>query len=473
MDKLIRIHRDNEQLDFKEIWKSGIFIFDSNVLLDLYRLPKSAREDLISIFKSDKFKDRIWIGFQVILEFLNNRYEAISDQKNKFNTVRTLIEDTIEHYDELLGNLNTELSKLKLKQRHSLIDPDKFINDKNIEKGSKFLNDFIDNLAELEKKQSDVNDSDKLKNLVLEIFNGKIGQGFDKKRLQEIYKEGDKRYNAKIPPGFKDIKKEGAHLYEDKEYVRKFGDLILWKEIIEKSNSDNLKYVVLVTGDVKEDWWFEKRGKKLGPRIELLNEIYSEVLSLDTFYMYDTSSFLQYAKKELEINVKESSISETKQLIELSRQTRLEIEEGQIYLPDFLKQIAMRFPNLKIGIGNSVKQLSLLSIDIQSISLALMEIFNNVINHSPDGYVGIQARVNENIIAIRFKNIKPKENHGSTQTEIYGRGNGIEYIKATLSKEGIDSHFGEDKKRFWVEILIPIKPLPNTSFTSDGLSWNV
>jgi signal transduction histidine kinase len=262
-------------------------------------------------------------------------------------------------------------------------------------------------------------------------------------------------------------------LYEDKEYVRKFGDLILWKEIIEKSNSDNLKYVVLVTGDVKEDWWFEKRGKKLGPRIELLNEIYSEVLSLDTFYMYDTSSFLQYAKKELEINVKESSISETKQLIELSRQTRLEIEEGQIYLPDFLKQIAMRFPNLKIGIGNSVKQLSLLSIDIQSISLALMEIFNNVINHSPDGYVGIQARVNENIIAIRFKNIKPKENQGSTQTEIYGRGNGIEYIKATLSKEGIDSHFGEDKKRFWVEIFIPIKPLPNTSFTSDGLSWNV
>src|SRR5690606_8363069 len=113
--------------------------------------------------------------------------------------------------------------------------------------------------AELEKKQSDVNDSDKLKDLVLQIFNGKIGQGFDKKKLQEIYKEGDKRYDTKTPPGYKDIKKEGAHLYEDKEYIRKFGDLILWKEIIEKSKSENLKYVVLVTGDVKEDWWFEKR----------------------------------------------------------------------------------------------------------------------------------------------------------------------------------------------------------------------
>jgi len=73
MDKLIRIHRDPEQLDFKKLWAEGIFVFDSNVLLDLYRLPVSARKDLIGIFESDKFKDRIWIGFQVILEFLNNR----------------------------------------------------------------------------------------------------------------------------------------------------------------------------------------------------------------------------------------------------------------------------------------------------------------------------------------------------------------------------------------------------------------
>lgn len=464
MEKLIRIHRDNDQLDFKEIWKNGTFIFDSNVLLDLYRLPKSAREDLISIFKSDKFKDRIWIGFQVILEFLNNRFEAISDQKNKFNSVRALIEDAIEHHDQIIINLNAELSKLKLKQRHSLIDPDKYINEKNIEKSIKFLNDFIENLAELEKKQADVNHSDKLKDLVLEIFKDKIGEGFDKKKLQEIYKEGDKRYDSKIPPGFKDIKKEGAHLYEDKEYIRKFGDLILWKEIIEKSKLENLKYVVLVTGDVKEDWWFEKRGKKLGPRIELLNEIYSEVSSLDTFYMYDTSSFLQYAKKELELNVKESSINETKELIELSRQSRLESEDGKIYLPDFLKLTAKRFSNLRIGIGNSVKQLPLISIETQAISVALMEIFSNALDHSPDRYIGIQARQDNNIIAIRFKNLKHKEDQAKSETETFGRGKGIEYIKSTLAKEGIDTYFGEDQKRFWVEIFIPIRTTPYTRF---------
>jgi hypothetical protein len=455
MDKLKRIHRDNEQLNFKDIWKTGIFIFDSNVLLDLYRLPKTAREDLLSIFRSDKFKDRIWIGFQVILEFLNNRFEAISDQKNKFHAVRNLIEEAIERYEDVSTNLTNELSSLKLKQRHSLIDPEKFINDANVQKSIKYLNDFIEELDKLEKKQSDVNDADTLKDLVLSLFANKIGRGFDKKQLSDLYKEGDRRYDAKIPPGYKDIKKDGAHVYEDKEYIRKYGDLILWKEIIEKSKTEKLKYVVLVTGDVKEDWWFEKRGKKLGPRIELLNEIYFEAPDLDTFYMYDTSSFLQYAKKELELDVKESSISETKHLIELSRQTRLYDEEGQTYIPDYLRQVAKRFPEIRMGIGNSVKSLPVVQFNAQSVSMALMEIFDNVQRHSSDKYVGVQANDSENTFRLRFKNRKKKENIGSPLD--FTRGRGLEYIRSILSKEGMDAHIYEDEKRFWVEIFIPKK----------------
>ncbi|WP_221404931.1 PIN-like domain-containing protein [Halpernia frigidisoli] len=116
MEKLIKIHRDNNQLDFKAIWKEGLFIFDSNVLLDLYRLPNSAQKDLIRILKNDDFNKRIWIGFQVILEFLNNRFVAISDQKNKFTSVRKILEDALEQHKEVISTLKLELNKLKLKQ---------------------------------------------------------------------------------------------------------------------------------------------------------------------------------------------------------------------------------------------------------------------------------------------------------------------------------------------------------------------
>lgn len=275
LETLLKIHTDSESLDFNEVWENGVFVFDSNVLLDLYRLPESASRDLINVLKNETFNKKVWVGFQVILEFLSNRHEAIGDQKNKFNTVRGLIDEAIAQYEEVFENLSRELSKLKLKQRHSLIDPDKFITPDNISDGRNFLELFIEELSVLENKQSDVNDEDNIKDVVLGIFKEKIGEGFSKKELDEIYKLGEKRYQNNIPPGYKDKAKQGSYKVEDREFVRKYGDLILWKEILRKAKSEDISHVVLVTGDVKEDWWLEKRGKKLGPRKELLNEIYS------------------------------------------------------------------------------------------------------------------------------------------------------------------------------------------------------
>tara|TARA_B100002051_G_scaffold272974_1_gene310778 strand:+ start:1741 stop:3132 length:1392 start_codon:yes stop_codon:yes gene_type:complete len=462
MEKLIKVHRDNDQLDFKAIWKEGIFVFDSNVLLDLYRLPSSAQKDLLRILKNEGFNKRIWIGFQVLLEFFNNRYEAISDQKNKFNAVRKLIDDAIEQYDETINNLESELAKLKLKQRHSLIDPDKFINESKIKKGIKFLHDFLGNLEGLEKKQSDVTDKDEIKDIVLDIFKDKIGNGFDKKRLQEIYKIGEKRYDSKIPPGYKDSKKDGAYLHEDKEFIRKYGDLILWFEIIEKAISDKLKYVVLVTGDVKEDWWFEKRGRKLGPRLELLNEIYTKAPDLDTFFLYDTASFLKFAQKELDDKIKDSSINEAKQLIELSKENRIEKEEGYIDLAEFLRKCANKFNRLRIGIGKSVKALPYLKIDSNSFLIAIMELFSNISDHSSNGYVGIQAKEESNIINLRFKNLKRQEEN--TKELDFSRGKGIEVIKSNLAKEMIDCHIYERGNHFIVEMFIPKNTVPNNGY---------
>lgn len=345
MELLKKIHRNNDEIDFKSIWEKGVFIFDSNVLLDLYRLPVSAREDLINVFENDKFKDRIWIGFQVLLEFLNNRLEVISDQKNKFTQVKKIIQSTITQYEDNFSKLNSELKHLKLSQRHSLIDPEKYINDENISQGKNFLNEFIAYLDELEKKQFDVNENDIIKEKVLSIFSNKSGVAFDKESLEEIYLKGDERYKNQVPPGYMDIKKEGYYPYQDKKFIRKFGDFLLWKEIIEKCKTEKLEYAVLVTGDVKEDWWQKKRGKKLGARMELLNEIYSEANELETFYMYDTSSFLQYAKQEIDENIKESSISETKELIELSNQEREITKKQKVLLKIKQEEIKKELKN--------------------------------------------------------------------------------------------------------------------------------
>ncbi|WP_157663319.1 PIN-like domain-containing protein [Polaribacter sp. SA4-12] len=355
MELLKKIHRNNKQIDFKSIWNKGTFIFDSNVLLDLYRLPISAREDLFSVFQNEKFKDRIWIGFQVLLEFLNNRLEVISDQKNKFNQVKKLVESTISEYEESNNTLRKELNNLKLAQRHSLIEPEKYIKDKNFKNSKNFLKEFIEYLDKLEEKQFDVNEDDIIKEKVLEIFKNNVGISFDQESLENIYKEGEERYKNQVPPGYMDGSKKGFYPYENKNFKRKYGDLLLWKEIIEKCKKEKTEYAVLVTGDIKEDWWQKKRGKKLGARMELLNEIYSQATDLDTFYMYDTSSFLQYAKLEIDENIKDSSISETKELIELSSQERLKIEKEKSKLR--LKNAKIDFVEIQNKISSVKKEI--------------------------------------------------------------------------------------------------------------------
>ena len=165
MEKLYKIHRNSNQIDFQKIWKEGVFIFDSNVLLDLYRLPESAKNDLLGVFKNENFNNRIWIGFQVIMEFLNNRLTVIGDQKNMFSKIKILTEKLITEIDDLSTTYKTEIKKLKLTQRHSLINPEEYITIDNLKKTTDVYNAFLKHLEELESKQNDVNDTDEIKSL--------------------------------------------------------------------------------------------------------------------------------------------------------------------------------------------------------------------------------------------------------------------------------------------------------------------
>jgi len=53
-----------------EIWNECIFVFDANILLNLYRYSDETRELLISTLSG--LKERIWIPNKVAFEYLNN-----------------------------------------------------------------------------------------------------------------------------------------------------------------------------------------------------------------------------------------------------------------------------------------------------------------------------------------------------------------------------------------------------------------
>jgi hypothetical protein len=148
-------------------------------------------------------------------------------------------------------------------------------------------------------------DDDSLFSEISQVFDGKVGTKFSTEELHKIYLDGKKRYEKKIPPGFKDQPPE-------KQEPDCYGDLVIWKEIIEKVKNTKSKGIIFVTDDSKEDWWDKRDSGTLGPRPELGFELFEETGAI--FYAYNSSRFLQYAKDhiKLEKEINQKSIDEIK-----------------------------------------------------------------------------------------------------------------------------------------------------------------
>jgi hypothetical protein len=91
-----------------------------------------------------------------------------------------------------------------------------------------------------------------------------------------------------------------------------YGDVILWKQIMEKAKGDS-KSVILVTDDLKDDWWDKFKGETQGPRKELLREFYEE--TGQSIYIYQADKFFEYANKlKIGKTVKTEAIKEIRDI---------------------------------------------------------------------------------------------------------------------------------------------------------------
>jgi hypothetical protein len=207
----------------------------------------------------------------------------------------------------------SDLGKLQLEKRHSSINASKLL------LGIKSVFDeFTAELNESEKDHLNVRSHDNIRDSIDQIAESRVGDPPSQNELDEIYKEGKSRYENQIPPGYSDTRKAkevpAQFSTHGLRIERQFGDLILWKQLIKLASTQSLKHLILVTDDEKEDWWLtiDSLGKKtIGPRPELLEEMMDNT-SLEDFYIYNSETFLQNAKKYLLAEVKEQSIDEVR-----------------------------------------------------------------------------------------------------------------------------------------------------------------
>ena len=70
MKKIIKKQDVDWRAISEKVWHDGVIVFDTNVLLNLYRYNEEARDELLALMKS--FQKRLWMPYQVGLEFLAN-----------------------------------------------------------------------------------------------------------------------------------------------------------------------------------------------------------------------------------------------------------------------------------------------------------------------------------------------------------------------------------------------------------------
>jgi hypothetical protein len=278
-------HFRPQKSDFDNHWNESIFIVDANVLLNLYRYSEATRKELEKSMEG--VKDRIFIPHHAAKEFFKNRLSVTSGQSKEYTSV--------------ISSMNEIVKKISSKDRHPFVEQSK------LEQLQSLTTEIIESLEEQKNVLLDKLTNDEILDFIEQIFNNNTGSAYEETRYDEIIKLGEQRYDAKVPPGYKDKNKD------DDDPLRKYGDLIVWLQTIDYANENN-KSVVFITDDKKEDWWLEQAGKTIGPRPELIEEFKKE--TKQDFWMYSVSRFIQESAARNQEVVSEDVIEEIRKISE-------------------------------------------------------------------------------------------------------------------------------------------------------------
>jgi len=291
MKKTFREYHNFTESEFKQLLRDCLFVFDTNTLLNMYRYSRETVEAYIGILTELKNKKQLWIPYQVGYEFYENRIDVISEYEKSYDEILLIIEHAKTDIESKYKNHPfLDLCKIKEGMSQGLLSVESKIKEQK-EKHPKWI------------------DKDDVLENINRLFEGNIGDNYKTERLDEIKKEGKDRYDKKIPPGFKDNQKP-----EDKKY----GDLILWFQIIDKAK-ESKKPIVLISGDVKEDWWLEKDNKRIMPLPKLKKEMLDKA-GVD-FHIYTADRFLEYYRLDSKkISIDEKAIKEVKKIREMEEE---------------------------------------------------------------------------------------------------------------------------------------------------------
>jgi hypothetical protein len=297
--------------EFDRLWEEALLVFDTNVLLNLYRISLGSRRALLAIL--EQYRDRVWIPYQVGLEYHRNRLKVIDDQNAVYSKLAAAV-------DKATNEIKKATSEWP-KERHPRFDVSEFVD--LTEKSLQPIKDYIEASRPTEPRDIDsALRDDPILDALTDIFSTAVGENYSSQDLERHRIEARRRFEEEIPPGYRDTSK-------GREQV--FGDFLVWRQTLDHAKALD-RSVILVTDERKEDWWRIIQNRVVGPRVELLQEFEQEVGR--PFYMYSSDQFIRYASGYLKAPVNEGLVLELQDLSKSVLQHRADYSEDS----DLLRQ---------------------------------------------------------------------------------------------------------------------------------------
>lgn len=261
----------------------SILVLDTNILLDLARLPLLSSKHFLSLLES--VQDRLWIPRQVYEEFENNKYKVFGETSKRYDKLKT---NLLLKKQKFITDVDSILNEPKKKK---YIDINKW--QKSIVNKINEIDGIIEAYGVVEDDKIKSGEYDNLRKELDNFVSGlEIGEEILLQEKIQILSEGEIRYKYEIPPGFKDAQKEKRK--GETTGQEKFGDLFIWKEILNIPNKkifNNKTDIIFITNDQKIDWF---KDNKIHPM--LLQEFEEKWKGLNITFMTGAEFYKECSK---------------------------------------------------------------------------------------------------------------------------------------------------------------------------------
>ncbi len=237
-------------MDIDKLLKNDnyVIILDTNVLLNVYRYSPDFSEFALECLR--KVSSYIYLPATVRMEYEKHFHAEFSKMKRRIAEASKGTETQIELAKNKILRSCDGLERLHFPD----IDELREVLSEKLNAVQQAFNDFFEDRSSLDLTQNFWEETDHLMELIQEIDNdNQILSAPSQKDIFDWCDKGEKRYKENTSPGFKDAK--------NKDGVRKYSDLIIWMEILRFAKTKG-KNIILVTDDVKADWWENVDGKK-------------------------------------------------------------------------------------------------------------------------------------------------------------------------------------------------------------------